>query len=84
MVRQVRKAVAQEGVYFTGSGKKRELYRVMEIFNTLVDVWVSQVYALVKTNQTVHLMWVHFYGYKLYFNFNMFFKKNFKIFSTSI
>lgn len=56
----------------------------MEIFNALVDMWVSKVYAFVKTNQTVHLMWVHFYECKLYFNFNMFFKKNFKNFPTSI
>lgn len=79
--RQVRKLIAWKRVYLTGNEKKKELYRVMEIFNTSVDVWVSQVYAFVKTNQTAPLMWVHFYGCKLYFNFNTFFKKNFKIFS---
>lgn len=57
---------------------------VMETFNTLEGVWVSQIYSFVKTNQTVHLTWVHFYGCKLYFNFNMSFKKNFKIFFTLI
>lgn len=59
---------------------RRELCRVMEIFNTLEGVWVLQVYAFVKTNQIVHLIWVHFYGCKLYLNFNVLFKKNFKIF----
>lgn len=56
----------------------RVLSRVMEIFNTSVVVWVSQIYGCVKTNQMVYLIWVHFYGCKLYFNFNMSFKKNFK------
>ena len=59
---------------------RRELCRVMEIFNTLEGVWVLQVYAFVKTNQIVHLIWVHFYGCKLYLNFNVLFKKNFKSF----
>lgn len=40
-----------------------------------------QVYAFVKTNQIVHLIWVHFYGCKLYLNFNVLFKRTSKSFS---
>lgn len=83
MVTQIRKWLPGRRYIWLEMGM-RELCRVMEMFNTLVGVWVSQVYAFVKTNQTVHLVWVHFYGCKLYLNFNMFFKKNFKSFPTPV
>ena len=39
------------GAYLT-ENEHRELCWVMEILNTLAGVWVSQVYAFVKTNQS--------------------------------
>lgn len=56
-----------------------ELSRVMGLMDTLGSVWVPQVHAFVTTNQMPYLIWVHFYGYKLYLHLKMSFKRNFKI-----
>lgn len=40
----------------------------METFCALIAMVSAQVYAFVRTYQTLHLEWVHFVVYKLYLN----------------
>lgn len=51
----------------TGKGYK-DSSRMMEIFHVLLGVWVTQVYAFIKTDRTKYLKSVHFTVYKLAFN----------------
>lgn len=59
MVKQIRKVVAFGGEKIGGKSTKG-FFEVMEMLYILVEIWVTQVYAIFKIPRFVHLRCVHF------------------------